>query len=65
MTTTGFVWRRVVAGGLGGTVGALLTHPLDVVRTRLQVWMLPLPLHLPILFVGVCVSIIPPSADDV
>lgn len=34
--TSSFVWKRVVAGGLGGTVGAFFTHPLDVVRTRLQ-----------------------------
>ena len=29
-------WQHLVAGGLGGTVGAVVTCPLEVVKTRLQ-----------------------------
>ena len=29
-------WVHFVAGGIGGTVGAVVTCPLDVVKTRLQ-----------------------------
>lgn len=29
-------WRHFVAGGLGGMCGAIVTAPLDVVKTRLQ-----------------------------
>lgn len=29
-------WVHFVAGGIGGTVGAVITCPLDVVKTRLQ-----------------------------
>ncbi|KAF9094613.1 hypothetical protein BGX23_001867 [Mortierella sp. AD031] len=34
--TTGFSWVYFLAGGAGGMVGALVTSPLDVVKTRLQ-----------------------------
>ena len=30
-------WKHFVAGGLGGSFAALVTCPLDVVRTRRQV----------------------------
>ncbi|TIB94463.1 hypothetical protein E3Q17_01537 [Wallemia mellicola] len=29
-------WRHLVAGGLGGMTGAIITSPFDVVKTRLQ-----------------------------
>ncbi|KAG8961313.1 hypothetical protein FRC03_005528, partial [Tulasnella sp. 419] len=29
-------WKHMVAGGLGGMAGAIVTAPLDVVKTRLQ-----------------------------
>ena len=29
-------WHHLVAGGVGGMVGAVVTSPLEVVKTRLQ-----------------------------
>jgi solute carrier family 25 protein 33/36 len=36
VSDAGFRWRHFIAGGAGGMVGATITCPLEVIKTRLQ-----------------------------